>query len=131
MASFIMLLRYLGFRINWNKVVDPAQCITFLGIEIDTKQMCKRLPNEKMEALKVELDYFAKRKRASKKQLQSLAGKLNWATGVIYGGRVFLRRILDTIRPLSVHTTYVSYHQQFASTYSGGQISCRFSMAAP
>ena len=63
--------------------------------------MCMRLPNEKMEALKVELDYFAKRKSANKKQLQSLAGKLNWAAGVIYGGRVFLRQILDAIRPLS------------------------------
>ena len=51
--------------------------------------------------MKVELDYFAKRKRSSKKQLQSLAGKLNWAAGVIYTGRVFLRRILDAIRPLS------------------------------
>ena len=47
MASLITLLRYLGVRINWNKVVDPAQCITSLGIEIDTKQMCKRLSNEK------------------------------------------------------------------------------------
>ena len=76
----------------------------FLGIEIDTKQMCKRLPNERMQALKVELDYFAKRKSANKKQLQSLAGKLNWAAGVIYGGRVFLRQILDAIRP---HHKYV------------------------
>ena len=58
MASLIALLRYLSFRINWNKVVDPAQCITFLGIEIDTKQMCT---NKKMQILKVELDYFAKR----------------------------------------------------------------------
>ena len=66
----------------------------FLGIEIDTKQMCKRLPNEKMQALKLY-------KRTSKKQLQSLAGKLDWAAGVIYGGRVFLRRVLDAIHPLS------------------------------
>ena len=73
----------------------------FLGIEIDTKQICKCLPNDKMQALKVELDYCAKRKRASKKQLLSLAGKLNWTAGVIYGGRVLLRRIVYVIRPLS------------------------------
>jgi hypothetical protein len=39
-------------------------------------------------------------KRASKKQLQSLAGKLNWAPAVIRGGRVFLHRIIDCITSL-------------------------------
>ena len=29
MASLITLLHYLGFRFNWNKMVDPAQCIIF------------------------------------------------------------------------------------------------------
>ena len=129
MASLITLLRYLGFRINWNKVVDPAQCLTFLGIEIDTKQMFKRLPNAKKQALKVELYYFAKCKRASKKQLQSVAGKLNWAAGVLYCGGVFLRQILDAIRPLSAahHKCVISpairldvqWWTKFMSTFNG------------
>lgn len=62
--------------------------------------MCKRLPQDKLVGIRLELQAFAKRKRASKRQLQSLAGKLNWAAGVVYGGRVFLRRILNAIRPL-------------------------------
>ena len=35
-----------------------------------------------------------------KRQLQNLAGSLNRAAGVVYGGRVFLSRILDTFRPI-------------------------------
>ncbi|VDI50863.1 Hypothetical predicted protein [Mytilus galloprovincialis] len=59
-----------------------------------------RLPGEKLSLLKHELAEFSKRKRASKKQLQSIAGKLNWASAVVHGGRVFLRRIIDAITPL-------------------------------
>jgi hypothetical protein len=59
-----------------------------------------RFPADKLSLLRLELDDFKVRKRASKKQLQSFAGKLNWASAVIRGGRVFLRRIIDCITSL-------------------------------
>ena len=34
--TLLELLRPLGFRINWKKVVDPTQRIVFLGIQLDT-----------------------------------------------------------------------------------------------
>ncbi|CAC5383359.1 unnamed protein product [Mytilus coruscus] len=69
-------------------------------IEIDSMAMELRLPGAKLSILTHELAEFGKRKRASKKQLQSLADKLNWASAVVHGGRVFLRRIIDTTTPL-------------------------------
>lgn len=93
----ISLLRRLGFQINWNKVSDPSTRITFLGIEIDSLAMSLRLPEDKLLQVREELAHFQNRKRASKKQLQSLAGKLNFCASVVYGGRVFSRRIIDTI----------------------------------
>ena len=90
----------LGFNINWNKVVDPTTKLTFLGIEIDSVEMCLRLPEEKLIQIRQELANFQHRKRASKKQLQSLAGKLNFCASVVYGGRVYSRRITDTINLL-------------------------------
>ena len=93
----IQLLRKLGFAINWNKVVDPTTKLIFLGIEINSCTMELRLPDDKLASLKIELRTFRGRKRASKKQLQSLVGKLNWAASVVHGGRVFLRRIINTI----------------------------------
>ena len=96
----IRLLRNLGFQINWNKVVDPTQCLTFLGVELDSQEMCARLPAKKLQELKQELAAFGRRKRANKRQLQSLAGKLNWAAMVIIGGRVYLRGILNTINSM-------------------------------
>ena len=89
MNMLITLLRKLGFNINWKKVVDPSIRITFLGIEIDSIAMCLRLPDEKLIQVRHELSLFLNRKRASKRQLQSLAGKLNFCASVVHGGRVF------------------------------------------
>ena len=53
------------------------------------------LPPDKLKETKDLVDRFTKRKRGSKRQLQQLAGKLNWACRVVHGGRTFLRRIID------------------------------------
>ena len=96
----IALLRKLGFCISWTKVFDPCQQIVFLGVEIDSTVLELRLPETKLEELKAELSDFELHKRVTKKQLQSLAGKLNWASAVVRGGRVFLRRIINGIMRL-------------------------------
>ena len=96
----IQLLRRLGFCIHWGKVVDPTTKITFLGIELDSITMTLRLPFDKLQSFQSELQGFITRKRASKRQLQALAGRLSWAAGVVKGGRVFLRRIFNQINAL-------------------------------
>ena len=110
MNILIALLRKLGFQINWKKVVDPSTRIIFLGIEIDSIAMCLRLPEDKLSQVRQELSLFLNRKRASKKQLQSLAGKLNFCASVVYGGRGFSRCIIDTINLLKEgsHKTILS-----------------------
>lgn len=112
MGTLIRLLRKLGFMINWKKVIDPTQSITFLGIEISSIDMQLCLPGDKQGQIKEELAKFKLRKRASKKQLQSLTGKLNWASSVVYGGRVFLRRLINAMNSLkhSSHKLRISQH---------------------
>ena len=128
MNVLIALLRKLGFQINWKKVVDPSTRIIFLGIEIDSIAMCLRLPEDKLTQVRQELFTFLNRKRASKKQLQSLAGKLNFCASVVYGGRVFSRRIIDTINLLkegrhkiklstSIKSDILWWHNFMASFY--------------
>ncbi|CAC5416630.1 unnamed protein product [Mytilus coruscus] len=95
-----VLLGKLGFAISWSKVFDPCQKLVFLGVEIDSTSLELRLPLTKLEQLRAELADFKQRKHVSKKQLQSLSGKLNWASSVVHGGRVFLRRIIDGIMKL-------------------------------
>ena len=104
MNVLLRLLRQLGFSIAWDKVTGPTQNIIFLGIVIDTVNMILALPEHKVhELLQLLLSYKSKR-RASLKQLQKLAGKLVWACSVVRGGRSFLQRILNTLRPLKIPT---------------------------
>lgn len=99
--TLLQLLLDLGFAISHHKLVAPTQRLTFLGVELDTVGCAMTLPQDKLAELQTLVVEFRNKQRASKKQLQRLAGKLNWACRVIYGGRTFLRRILDTMNALT------------------------------
>ncbi len=98
--TLLQLLRQLGFAISYGKVVCPTHKLTFLGIEICSESLTLALPVNKVVAFMDMLQSFRGRKRASLRQLQQLAGRLNWASQVVMGGRTYLRRVLDLMRPL-------------------------------
>ena len=107
------LLIALGFTISPSKVVPPCQKLVFLGVEIDTIALTISLPSKKLGELKDILLSFNSRTRASKRQLQQLAGRLNWACKVIYGGRTFLRRILDLMGSLQKQSSKCLLSEEF------------------
>ena len=78
-VTLINLLHYLGFNVSWRKLISPTQRITFLGIELDSSAMCLRLLENKLNRLINLVNTFSKKASASKCQLQSLAGFLNFA----------------------------------------------------
>ena len=96
------LLRNLGFSIAWEKVEGPAQVLTFLGVEINTIDDLLVLPEGKLNEFEMLVNEVLNSKRISLRKLQSLAGKLNWASSVVRGGRIYLRRILDVMKPLKM-----------------------------
>jgi len=97
----LKLLRDLGFYINYSKLEGPVQRLTFLGITLDTRNMTMELPPDKLLDLHNCLIKTKNAAKLTKRQLQSLAGKLSWCTQVIYGGRFHLRRLLDRIKMLN------------------------------
>lgn len=98
--ALIHVLRLLGFSVNYSKVAGPTQFLQFLGIDLNTKDMKISLPQNKIADLKHELLKLKSKNKASKKELQALAGRMNFAAQCIYGGRVFMRRIHDEIAKL-------------------------------
>ena len=100
MNSLIKTLRTLGFSINYNKVEGPTQVLTFLGVEINTQEYTLSLPEAKLNQLLAEVATTLSHKNATKRELQSLVGRLGWAAQVLYGGRAHLRRIIDRINSL-------------------------------
>ena len=127
----INLVRKLGLRVSWKKVVSPTKHVTFLGVDIDTNDCVLFLGADKLNMLHDKLKTFKHRQRATQVQLQSLAGSLNWACHVVRGGRFFLRRILDSIKPLRLakHKTKLNaefrkdlaWWLTFLSTFNGRQ----------
>ena len=96
-STLIFLLRSLGFHINWNKVVDCTKHLVFLGINIDTESGTLWLDENKAQKLVELTDSMIKQTRCTRKQLESLAGKLSWASAVIPWGRLHLRSLYDAI----------------------------------
>ena len=96
----IKLLRSLGFAINYKKLEGPAQVLTYLGIELHVPDQVLRLPNHKLESFLADIRHMYQASSASKRQLQSLIGKLSWACQVIHGGRPHLRRLIDRVNLL-------------------------------
>lgn len=91
------VLQKLGFKINWNKVQNACQVITFLGVEINSVESSLSLPEKKLLECKELLKYWKEKKKATKHELQILIGKLNWAAKVVKGGRIFLRRLITVM----------------------------------
>lgn len=107
------LLGQLGFYVSWHKVVGPSQLVQFLGININTVDCTLSLDQLKVSKLESKLLCFKSRKRANKRQLQSLAGSLNWACQCVRGGRHFLRRILNIMNCLKMPSHKCKLSKEF------------------
>ena len=97
----VTLLKDLWFTISKQKLVPTTQRPVFLGVQLDTISSTMTLLQDKLTDLQAILCCFQTKRRATKTQLQWLAGKLHWACRVVYGGRTFPRRILDTLNCMS------------------------------
>lgn len=126
----LQLLTDLGFTISQHKLVPPTRQLTFLGVELDTVACTMTLPQEKLRECQALVSSFMHKRRATKNQLQRLAGKLNWACRVVYGGRTFLRRVLTTMNSLSPGAKHrlgpsfycdISWWEKFLHVFNGKQ----------
>lgn len=94
------LCRKLGFAISYEKITGPANSVVFLGTYIDTMTMTLALPQEKLQDTMALLRECLTSKTITKRGLQRIGGKLNWACRVIQEGRYFVGSIYKRIRAL-------------------------------
>jgi len=69
-----------GIPLALEKIERPSQCLTFLGITLDTQLMQARLPNDKLSQMCSDVAAWLTRKNATKRQILSLVGLLQHAT---------------------------------------------------
>ena len=99
-ASLHRMAAEHGIRMEPEKDVNPTQCLEFIGIGIDTEKDELRVPERKAAKALSLLESWVDKKRASAKQLQSLAGVLNDLCKVIRAGRRFLHFIITNMTRL-------------------------------
>ena len=80
------------------------------------RQLC--LPESKLCELPELLSDALLKRSITKRDLQRLVGKLNFAVRVVFGGRTFLRRIIDVINTLSRPHHHIRINKQLRGDLS-------------
>ena len=101
LQTFISICEEIGVPLAPEKTVGPSQVIEFAGIHLDTVDMSASLPQDKVTKFIQQIDLLLSLKSAKLKQIQALAGMLNFACGVIAPARAFSRRLIDLTIGLS------------------------------
>ena len=105
----------LGIPLALEKVEGPSQCLTFLGITLDTKHMEARLPSDKLLCIRNQLSAWLIRKKATKRDILSLVGLLQHACKVVRPGRSFVSRMYITAAKLKHLSHYTRLIKDFRS----------------
>ena len=89
------LLHSLGFKVNWTKSnLAPSQFIEFLGVMWDLQEMVLSVPRDKQVAIRERCNAFRLRETASRREMESLTGLLNFAASYLALGRLHLLPIM-------------------------------------
>lgn len=93
----------IGLPLAPEKTVAPATNITFLGLTINSVSQTIGIPQDKITRAKEQLALLASKKSLKVRQIQSIAGLLNFLCKAIPPGRPFLRRLFDSIKGKPKH----------------------------
>ena len=122
------LLKNAGLQEAAEKTVLPCTIMVFLGIEVNTITMTLKIPLGKWEEIQKLLNEWKNKHKVNLKEVQQLAGLLNFACKCVKSGRVYLSRILNFLRILpkfgkrvipSPVREDISWWQEFAPKFNG------------
>ena len=98
--AFVNLLDNLCVQRSQKKSVAPTEIVEFLGNLINTVDMTIGVtPQRKIQVLK-ELEQWHHRKVCTRRQLESLIGKLQFMSNCIWPGRLFISRLLMEMKQM-------------------------------
>ena len=80
----------LGILLALEKIEGPSQCLTFLGITLDTELMQACLPDDKLIRIRKQVAAWLSHRKATKREILSLVGLLQHA---VILGRSFVSRM--------------------------------------
>ena len=93
--TLLELLHTIGLKEATNKCSPPNTVMIFLGIQVDTLLLTITIPQEKWQEIITLAKKWLNKRTATLKEVQQLAGSLNFACRCVKSGRVYLSRILN------------------------------------
>ena len=99
-TALIRLLHNIGMQRSEKKSIPLTQIIEFVGNLINTVDMMLGVtPQRKIDVLR-ELETWRYRKFCTRRQLESLIGKLQFMSNVVRPGRLFVSRLLTEMKKM-------------------------------
>ena len=93
LAIFLKVSKNIQFPVALEKTEWASPMIIFLGMLLDGRTFTISIPAEKRNEVLHMLQHFKDKKKATMKELQRLAGHLNFLHRAIVPGRAFTRRM--------------------------------------
>ena len=109
------IFQQAGVAESKEKAVTPTQRMSFLGIDFDTRSMTMFVSDTRLQELKDLSFLFLHAKKVTKKQLQSIIGKLMFAAKCVPSARVFMNRLLNALRKLHRNSHHVRISAELKS----------------
>ena len=75
--------------------------MVYLGVMFDSSTMEMRVPPDKLAEIKTEIGQWSRKSTITRKNIQSLLGKLFWISRVVRLARIFMGRLLQQLRDMS------------------------------
>ena len=89
-----------------DKIVPPTTRIEFLGVTFDSQTMTIEVTPDRIKEMLAELNGWTTKSTATRKEVESLIGKLQFASKCIKPGRTFIARMLKWLRHMDRHKQY-------------------------
>jgi hypothetical protein len=105
MKTFDHVCECLGVPIAKEKTEGPMTKMEYLGLTLDTIEMCVKMPDNKVQLKQMNLIAFSK--KVTLKQLQSLCGILAFCSRALPAGRTFSRRLYMATAKASTPCHYI------------------------
>ena len=125
------VLHMAGLQENYDKTVPPSQVIEFLGVTFNAVKCTIEVFGDRLEELHDLLLRWTKKKWFDRKELESFIGKLQFMATCMRPGRVFVSRLLNTLRTNTTNSKFpvdsellkdVWWWLQFLPHYNGVSI---------
>ena len=92
--------------VSQEKLVPPTTRLEFLGITFDSTTMTMEISEQKMQDIMTELRTWLYKGSTTRKEVESLIGKLQFLAKCIKAGRIFLSRLIQWIRGMDRRHRY-------------------------